>query len=64
MYSEELTVAVNKILEGLEGARLSGSVGLLLVSLQHLVHVRILDAGQRPGAEAHTHTHGYSATLS
>lgn len=52
-----LTIAVDKILESPEGAGLSGSVWLLLVSLQHLVHVRILDAAQRPGADTHAHTH-------
>lgn len=56
MREEELTITVNKLLQGFERARLSRSLRLLLVSLQHLVHVRILDAGQSPGAE-HTQTH-------
>ena len=55
LTDEEPTITVNKLLQGFERARLSRSLRLLLVSLQHLVHVRILDAGQSPGAE-HTQT--------
>lgn len=49
--NKELTVAVDEVLQGPEGARLPGLLRLLLVPLQHLVHVGILDAGQSPGAE-------------
>lgn len=60
---EKLTITVNKLLQGLEGTRLSRLVWLLLlVLLQHPVHVRFLNFGQSPGTE-HTHTHTRHSTL-
>lgn len=49
--SRDLTIALYKVLQGLEGSGLAGGVGLLLVFLQHLVHVRIFNVGQSSGAE-------------
>lgn len=51
-FNGDLTITVDKVLQGLEGSGLAGGLGgLLLVSLQHLEHVRIFNVGQSSGAE-------------